>query len=270
MNLAQLPESFEWTHEPWGLGLRCRPLSAVAPHVFSTRQLSFPSSGGERHLVQAIGAVRLATAHQVHEAGVFAVGRTPPTPEPPRADILVSDVPDTGVAVRAADCAPILIAARSAPVVAAVHAGWRGTAAGAVSVAVATFERDYGVRASDLVVAIGPCIGACCYTVGSELVDAFAAAGHARHLIDRWFMSPPPPRGSRERPALRLNIELANRDQLILAGVNDENIHATGLCTAMHLDVLTSFRAEQAQATRLVGAIRPCPECLVERPGSSA
>jgi copper oxidase (laccase) domain-containing protein len=91
--------------------------------------------------------------------------------------------------------------------------------------------------------------------VGPELVDAFAAAGHARHLIDRWFLSTAPPRGSRVRSALRLDLVGANRDQLILAGVDDARIHACGLCTAMHLDVLTSYRAEGAQAGRLAAVI---------------
>jgi copper oxidase (laccase) domain-containing protein len=87
-------------------------------------------------------------------------------------------------------------------------------------------------------------------------VDAFAAAGHERYLIDRWFVAPAPPRGSRERPKLRLDVAAANRDQLLLAGVPDEQIHTSGLCTAMHLDVLTSYRAEKEAAGRFAGVIR--------------
>src|SRR5215510_14873043 len=124
------------------------------------------------------------------------------------------------------------MADRARGAVAAVHAGWRGTAARAAVAAVDAMAREFGTRPSDLVVAIGPSIGACCYEVGSDLVDAFAAAGHERYLIDRWFMTP------RER-RMRLDLVGANRDQLVLAGVREENIHACGLCTAMHLDVLT-------------------------------
>ena len=107
--------------------------------------------------------------------------------------------------------------------------------------------------------AIGPSIGVCCYEVGPELVDAFASAGHERHLIQRWFDSPPPPRGSRARNPLRLDVPGANRDQLVLAGVPEEQIFLSGLCTAMHLDVLTSYRAEKEHAGRLVAAIRARP-----------
>jgi copper oxidase (laccase) domain-containing protein len=116
-------------------------------------------------------------------------------------------------------------------------------------------EREFGTKAADIVAAIGPSIGACCYEVGSELVDAFAAAGHERHLIDRWFLAPAPERGSRERPKLRLDVAGANRDQLLIAGVPEEQIHASGLCTAMHVDVLTSYRAERDQSARLAGVI---------------
>ena len=113
--------------------------------------------------------------------------------------------------------------------------------------------REFGSRPEDLVVAIGPAIGPCCYEVGSDLVDAFAAAGHERYLIDRWFLTP------REQK-MRLDVVGANRDHLVLAGVREENIHASGLCTAMHLDVLTSYRAEKEHAGRIAGVIRACPE----------
>ena len=158
--------------------------------------------------------------------------------------------------MRVADCVPLLLADSRTGVVAVVHAGWRGTAAGAAQAAVHALAREFGTKPEDLVAAIGPSIGACCYEVGTELVDAFAAAGHPRHLIDRWFLAPPPRRGSSERPKLRLDVGGANRDQLILAGVPEESIYACGLCTAMHLDVLTSYRAEKEKAGRIAAVIR--------------
>ena len=151
--------------------------------------------------------------------------------------------------MRAADCVPLLIADRATGAVGAVHAGWRGTAARAAVAAIDAMVSYFGSRAADLVVAIGPAIGPCCYEVGSELVDAFAAAGHERYLIDRWFLAP---RGSR----MRLNVPGANRDQLILAGVPEDQIFSVDLCTAEHLDVLTSYRAEKDRATRIAGVIR--------------
>jgi YfiH family protein len=235
-------------------------LAALAPHLFSTRQLQLSGPADEPLLARAVGAEQLASLTQVHGNAVVAIirghGAGARDDARPEGDVLISDDPDVAIAVRAADCVPLLMADRVRGVVAAAHAGWRGTCAKAAVAAVDALEREFGTRPEDLVVAIGPSIGRCCYEVGSELVDAFAAAGHPRHLIDRWFHAPPPPRGSRERPRLRLDVAGANRDQLLLAGVREEDIHMSGLCTAMHLEVLTSYRAEKERAGRLVAAIR--------------
>jgi YfiH family protein len=233
------------------------PLGAIAPHVFTTRQLEVSSLDGRARLAAAVGAERVAMAKQVHGRAVVAIREDDTEPAAsPEADVFVSSASRTAVAVRAADCVPLLLADRVRGVVAAVHAGWRGTAARAAVAAVDALEREFGTRPEDLVAAIGPSIGPCCYEVGTELVDAFAAAGHERHLIDRWFLAPAPPRGSRERPRLRLDVAGANRDQLVLAGVPEAQIHLCGLCTAEHLDVLTSYRAERERAGRIAGAIR--------------
>ncbi|HVQ13795.1 MAG TPA: peptidoglycan editing factor PgeF, partial [Vicinamibacterales bacterium] len=253
-SLPEVSDGFEWTEESWGAALRCRPLAAVAPHLFTTRQLELSSADHVRELAQAVGARDVAMVHQVHGKEVVVIRRGSPVPHPrPKADALVSNAVDVAVAVRAADCVPLLIADRSRGVVAAVHAGWRGTVARVAVAAVDALGREFGTRPEDLIVAIGPNIGACCYEVGSELVDAFAAAGHERYLIDRWFLSPPPVRGSNLRSALALDVARANVDQLILAGVPEEQIFVSGLCTAMHLDVLTSYRKEKEKAGRIAG-----------------
>jgi YfiH family protein len=250
MTLPEVPAGFYWTDETWGAALRCRALDPIAQHLFTTRQLQLPSADAGEALAAAIGVLpdRLASLNQVHGREV-AVIRTEPSPERPRADAFVSDAADVALVVRAADCAPLLIGDSRSGAVGAVHAGWRGTAARVAVAAVEALAREFSSRPADLVVAVGPAIGPCCYEVGPDLVDAFAAAGHERYLIDRWFLTP------RDR-RMRLDIAGANRDQLILAGVREENIHACGLCTAMHLDVLTSFRREKDHAGRLAGVIR--------------
>lgn len=244
MTLPAVPEPFYWTSSSCGLVLRCRPLDAVAPHVFTTRELALSSSDDWRRVAEAVSADRVATVEQVHGGAVVTITReAAPAPERPRADALVSDHPSVAVAVRAADCVPLLLADARTGAVAAVHAGWRGTAAAVATAAVDTLRRRFGVRPSDLVVAIGPSIGACCYEVGRDVIDAFAAAGHGAS-IDRWFAG------------RRLDLVAANRDQLTRAGVPAAQIHACGLCTAMHLDVLTSYRAEKEKAGRIAAAIR--------------
>ena len=257
MTRPPLPESFYWSIEHWGAALRCRPLEAVAPHLFTTRQLELSAQSDWRAAADAVGARHIVTLTQVHGATVVAVRRGETLPSGrPEGDILVSDDPEVALAVRVADCVPLLIADPVSGAVAAVHAGWRGTAAGATTTAVAALARAFNAQPNDLIAAIGPAIGACCYEVGSDVVDAFAAAGHPRYLIDRWFQSLPPPRGSTVRGKLQLDVAGANRDQLVLAGVAEEHVHSAGLCTAMHLDVLTSYRAERDKAVRIAGVIR--------------
>ena len=255
-----MPDAFEWAEQPWGAALRCGPLGTIAPHLFTTRQLELSSPEQVGVLASSVGARDVAMVSQVHgrNASVVREGSTVPEVRP-EADVLLSDAARIAIAVRVADCVPLLMADRTRGVVAAVHAGWRGTAVRAAAAAVEALGREFGTRPEDLVVAIGPSIGACCYEVGPELVDAFAAEGHERYLIDRWFLAPPPPRGSQNPPRLRLDVAGANRDQLILAGVREDQIYLSGLCTAMHLDVLTSYRVEREEAGRLAGVIRATP-----------
>ena len=252
MPLPPVPDSFYWTKESWGAGLRCRPLDELAEHVFTTRQLQLADASGYQQLAQAVGTERVVSLTQVHGAAVVAVHRGGPLPDGhPEADILVSNSPDVALSVRAADCVPVLMADRETGAVATVHAGWRGTSARAVVAALNAMAREFGTRPQNVVAAIGPSIGPCCYQVGSDLVDAFAAAGHERYLIDRWFSTPP-------GAPLRLDVAGANSDQLVLAGVPPQQIYDVGLCTAMHLDVLTSYRAEKENAGRIAGVIRSC------------
>jgi polyphenol oxidase len=263
MNLPVIPDTFRWTGESWGAALRCRPLEAIAPHLFTTRQLALSSQEDWSRAAEAIGASVVQTLTQVHGRGVIVIRKDVEGAHGrPEADVLVSNDPAVAIAVRAADCVPVLIGDSRTGAVAAVHAGWRGTAAGAATAAVSALHRELGVSPADLVAAIGPGIGPCCYEVGSELVDAFAAAGHARHLVDRWFAAPPPRRGE-FLPALggaegklRLDTWSANRDQLVLAGLDEQNIHTCGLCTACHVDLFPSFRVEKDRAGRMAGAIR--------------
>ena len=256
MILPSVPDAFYWSTEAWGAALRCRPLEAIALHAFTTRQLSLTAADGSAALASALGAGQLVTLDQVHGRDVVVVRAGAPLPAGrAEADALVSDAGGIAIAVRAADCVPLLMADRRTGAVAAVHAGWRGTAASVAVAAVDALVREFGSAPHDLVVAIGPSIGPCCYEVGTELVDAFAAAGHPRHLVDRWFLAPGRRPGDRELPKLRLDVPGANRDQLILAGVDEANIHMSGLCTAEHLDVLTSFRMEKEHAGRLAAAI---------------
>jgi YfiH family protein len=233
--------------------LRCRPLLELAPHLFTTASIELRHDDREWGLVARALGVEPDAIHllrQVHGRAVVVARRgSRIPPERPEADIIVSDDSTSGVGVRVADCAPILIAERGRPVVAAAHAGWRGAMQDVAGAAVHALQETFGSRPADLVVAIGPSLGSCCAEMGPDVVEAFRDAGHGPRDLDRWFT--PGPRG---RP--HFDLTLANRDQLERAGVPSSSIHVAGLCTRCRPDVFHSYRAVGTSAGRMVGAIR--------------
>lgn len=254
------PPAFRWTDEPWGAALRCDPLSAHAQHLFTTRQLGLRGGVDQPDKWEAIArsldrpGAPVARVRQVHGGAVRLEkwGR-PFSGERPEADAIVSDRGDVVLAVQVADCVPLLVADARTGAVAAIHAGWRGTCARVTPAALEVLARECGSRASDLVVAIGPSIGPCCYEVGPELVVAFEDAGHDAGDIARWFT-----RVDMEGPtggSLRLDVARANVGQLIAAGVPADRIHACGFCTKCHPDVFDSYRAAGAAAGRMAASI---------------
>lgn len=258
--LPPVPPDFRWTTEPWGPALVCGPLAVVAPHLFTTRGLTLrvgPGAGsadeeGWDALAASVGVVepRLLRLRQVHGRDVVIVrrgGTVPPVSPAPEADAFASDDPGAALAVRGADCVPILLADRRTGAVGAAHAGWRGTMAGAAVAALSAMHEAFGTAPRDVLVALGPSIGPCCYQVGESVVDACASAGHAPALRERWFV-----RGA----DLRLDLWTANIDQLVAAGVPDTQVYACRLCTACHPAQLFSYRKEGEGIGRLAGVIR--------------
>ena len=260
MSLPKPSGEFEWVQAPWGASLRCGPLRELARHCFSTRELSLEGaraddSAGWRVLADTLGVElgSLVRMRQVHCADVFearsekGVGSPTPFSEWPQADIAVTDDPSVALSVRAADCVPILLGDRRTGAVAAIHAGWKGTAAGAAMVAVRSLTTRYGTEPENVIAAVGPCIGPCCYVVGPELPAHFSAHPEA----SAWF-------SSRARP--HLDLWRATRDQLARAGVPLTQIHVSALCTFDHPALCHSYRRDGARAGRLVAAIRSSPD----------
>jgi YfiH family protein len=249
---------FRWRRESWGYALRCEPLAEVAQHLFTTRQLKL--RGADRHsqpwrqLLAAIGATSddLLRVTQVHGRTVRVVDRTAnrgiAVGLKPDADALVATTPGMVASVQVADCVPLLLADARSGAVAAVHAGWRGTLAGIAAATVEAMTRESGTPPTDLVAAIGPSIGPCCYEVGVDVWDAFAGSGSSAAELQRWFV--------REGQSLRLDLWSVNRDQLTGAGVLPDRIHVCGLCTKSRADVFDSYRAHGPGAGRMAAVIR--------------
>ena len=241
---------FQWTQEPWGRALRCDALPVR--HLFTSSDLVLREDATEwEAAASSLGVARdrLLLVRQVHGVDV-AVARRGTTSWPkPQADIVITDDPEVAIGVRTADCAPILLYDPVHHVAGAVHAGWRGTAVAAGGAGVAAMVKEFGTRPADLIAAIGPCLNACCGEVGPDVVDAFRAGGADASSVNAWFA---PGTGDR----WLLDLERANRDQLVRAGVDPAAVHVSGLCTKTHHERLHSYRAARGRAGRLLAAIR--------------
>ena len=248
-------------HEKDGLIYYTSPLLDGCPgvaHGFSTRTGGVsrppcdtlnlaPSRGGDRPAVEenyrrfcaAIGTnwKRPVLAEQVHETTVRPVteedaGKGLWKPKDYTADALVTDLPDTPLTVFSADCGVILLHDPQARCVGAVHAGWRGCAAGIVEKTVHELERLYSARADRIVAAVGPCIGQCCFETDGDVPQAMtdALGADAQPYLER--------RGA------KWHVDLAglNRQWLLRAGVRPEQIDVSGLCTFCRPDLFWSYR----------------------------
>jgi YfiH family protein len=150
-------------------------------------------------------------------------------------DALISKTPNVLLAVKTADCVPVLIGDPVTRSFAAVHAGWRGTSSSIVSRAIEQLESEYGAQAANLCVAIGPAANACCYEVGSDVIDAFK---ERFPNADALFAS------TREGHA-RIDLHQANRGQLISLGVPADRIYLAPFCTMDRNDLFFSYRQEK-------------------------
>lgn len=188
---------------------------------------------GERHSALPDG---IRTVKQIHSAIVLNADRVSTSPQ--EGDALISDRPGVLVGIRTADCVPILLVDPSTPVVAAIHAGWRGSAANIAAAAVRELTVGWKTRPENLRAAIGPSIGVCCYEVGPEVARQFAEWNPERRQAES---------------AVHLDLPAINEAQLRAAGVT--NIWKSGECTFCVPSRFFSFRRERQQAGRLVSFI---------------
>lgn len=184
---------------------------------------------------------RLATAWQVHGDNIHIVENLSDTGDSDeRADALISDLNGVLLAVKTADCVPILIGDPATGAFSAVHAGWRGTAQDIVNKAVKKLIDEFGSNPDDFVCAVGPAAGCDRYEVGDDVIDTFK---RSFSTSEKYF------RGSRPGHAL-VDLKSFNRDRLVEAGVRAENIHVSPLCTMERVDLFFSFRIEKKKFGR--------------------
>jgi YfiH family protein len=197
---------------------RARALSQLdwLDHGFGTRRFEPPEA--------------VATLRQMHSDIVVYADRAGCLAE---GDALLSDTTGLRVGVKTADCLPILLVDGRHRAVAAVHAGWRGAVSRIAHKTVDAMAARWNSRPEDLLAAIGPGIGLCCFEVGPEVAVQFG------------------------EPARRTRIDLqdAVRRQLLDAGLHPQRIYAAGLCTVCNAGEFHSFRRDREKAGRMISVI---------------
>lgn len=188
----------------------------------------------------------------------------------PKGDALFTRERGVLLTVQTADCIPILLADTKRRVIAAVHAGWRGTLARIAAKTIGRMRMEFGTDPANAIAALGPGIGRCCFEVGSDVVKEFAAQfPEAREWFDgpfdllaggdndpNWlpWLTMMPPGHPPPAPRAHLDLIAANRAILRDAGVRAANITASEFCTACRTDLFFSFRREGATG-RMMAAI---------------
>jgi YfiH family protein len=196
-------------------------------HGFGTRLSShWPDTGD------------LTTVQQIHSDNVLLADRAGPMGE---GDALISNQPGITLSVRTADCLPILMADARNRAIAAVHAGWRGTILEILPKAILAMADRFGTHPDDVVLAVCPGIGACCFEVGPEVAIQFAKLFPERTDLDR-----------------KTNVDLVETNLRLLRrnGGSVRQIATSGLCTYCRPDLFHSYRRDREAAGRMVSAIR--------------
>jgi polyphenol oxidase len=239
------------------------PALAAIPgivHGFSTRraehnEFTLGPSGSENPAVQINRARFLAAVDmpgwpvlrlkQVHSGIIHDMKDTTAANEPREGDASITQLGGAVLGVQTADCVPILVADRKGHAVAAIHAGWRGTALRIAQQSIVRFVVDYGVPAEDLIAVIGPHNAVCCYEVGEEVVEAM---NDPAAIVRRPDWAKP-----------HLNQALANQRQLIAAGIPEDQIVVSNLCTQCRSDLFYSYRRDGKRAGRMLSVIGILP-----------
>lgn len=259
---------------PWLVhGFSTRPGGASTLEEQSILNLSFMEWDSKenvlenrRRLQAALGAkdAQLVALKQIHSAAIHPFAAVPSTPC--AGDASLTKEPGLLLGTQTADCVPVLLVDVRKRAVAAIHAGWRGTLARIAQKAVGRMQYEYGCKPADLLAAIGPSIGPCCYEVAAEFVTKFTSQfADAQEYFDeartgdepnplQWMNMRPP---GHQPPPKNVHLDLwkANRSQLLAAGLKAKNIYSSGLCTACRTDLFFSYRKEGAVSGRMLSVV---------------
>lgn len=193
-------------------------------------------------------APAIVLPRQVHKTRIWKINEKPVSPfyRGPEADGIISNLPDTAIGILTADCVPLLIASPNGKWVAAVHAGWKGLFSEIIPKAIKVFCGMADIEKSDIICAIGPAIGQCCFEVSKDLAEKFLIKYNwGKDYIAETDGDP------------HLDLKRIAKRQMMNIGINEKKIDLLDYCTKCMEDKFCSFRRDKQEAHRQISAIIP-------------
>lgn len=204
-------------------------------------------SENRRRFLEATGAgqSQIVTARQTHSTERFTIELPEHVRGPqPDCDAMISRMSGVLLAVQTADCLPVLIGDTKTGAMAAIHAGWRGTAGRIVERTVADLMLVHGVNTLDCIAALGPAACAECYEVGGDVIGRYKSEfGYWRNLLVNF----------KDNGKAHLDIRAANVQQLLFCGFSEDQIYVADYCTMHQNDLFFSYRREGKRQPSNVG-----------------
>ena len=218
----------------------------IIPGIFGARVTAFftgKDPGADLRGVARLLKIEAASVYLPIQKHTDKVLYFDGTTEPRVADAVVTDRRDVLIGVQVADCVPVLLFDSARRVIAAVHAGWRGTAAGILKKTILFMSDRFACRPEDIAAAIGPGIGKCCYAVDHDVKEAVAkATGPGDYHLskgEKFF----------------LDLPSANRHQALSSGIRLAHIWVSDECTCCNPDRFFSYRYAKGSTGRQAGFI---------------
>ena len=179
-------------------------------------------------------------------------------------DAIVTSRADLAICIKTADCVPVLIVDQVKKVIAVVHAGWKGTAMEISPKVIRLMQKQYGCLQQDILAAIGPSIGKCCYEVDPVTADALRRQNNSDLFLQQ----------AKKNDKWMLDLPEANRRQLLETGVLESNIEVAGYCTNCNQDMFFSHRGSGGITGRQVNFMmiksdNPCRTFILDNESKS-
>lgn len=192
-------------------------------NVVKNRETFFTTIGVSEENVAIPGQIHGDRVQIINHPGLY-----------PDTDGLITEIPDIILTIQTADCVPVFLYNPVRKVIAAVHAGWRGTYEKIVFKTIDKMVREFNLKTENIIAFLGPSIGPCCYKVGSEVIQKFSSKYIHNDYFDLWNCL---------------------SDQIEEAGCVSKNIHVSGLCTACYPEWFFSHRRDQGKTGRMLAYI---------------